>query len=49
MSKYIDRAGLKVDTVLADFIEKEALQGLNISAESFWRRSSIISLFGITR
>jgi len=33
---YIDRSGLKVDQVLADFIEREALPGTNVSAADFW-------------
>ena len=36
MSNYTNRAGLEVDLELADFIEKEALPGLDIKAEQFW-------------
>jgi malate synthase len=32
----VERAGLKVARVLAEFIEKEALPGLPVSAHSFW-------------
>ena len=35
---YIDRSGLKVDQVLADFIEREALPGTNIPVAEFWSR-----------
>ncbi len=37
MSKYIERAGLQVDTQLADFVESEALPGLKIGISDFWR------------
>jgi malate synthase len=33
---YLDRAGLKVDSRLADFVEAEALPGTDIGAEQFW-------------
>jgi malate synthase len=33
----VERAGLKVARVLADFVEKEALPGLPVSARSFWQ------------
>ncbi len=36
MSGYHDRAGLKVAAELAEFIEREALPGLGLSAERFW-------------
>ena len=36
MSNYLDRAGLKVDSALASFIEEEVLGGLNITADNFW-------------
>jgi len=36
MSSYVERSGLKVAPVLADFIENEALAGLEVSAERFW-------------
>ncbi|MBB3993677.1 malate synthase [Sulfitobacter undariae] len=32
----VDRKGLQVDTQLADFIEKQALGGLAVSADAFW-------------
>ena len=32
----VDKHGLKVDSVLENFIESEALPGTNISSESFW-------------
>lgn len=37
MSNYIDRAGLRVNTELAAFVEQEALPGLGISAANFWQ------------
>ena len=42
MSKYTQRADLQVDQQLADFIEREALPGLDIGATQFW--SSLASL-----
>ncbi len=33
---YLDRAGLKVDRPLVDFIEKEALEGSGLSSDAFW-------------
>ena len=32
----VDRNGLQVDSLLADFIEKHALDGLDVSADAFW-------------
>ncbi len=32
----VDRKGLQVDQQLADFIENEALNGLDVSADTFW-------------
>ena len=37
MPDYLDKAGLKVDAVLARFIEGEALPGTGVGAEKFWR------------
>lgn len=34
---YVERAGLKVRSNLADFIEMEVLQGLDVEADRFWR------------
>ena len=34
---YLDRSGLKVDPLLASFVESEALAGTSIAAETFWR------------
>ena len=34
MTNYIDKSGLKVDALLADFVEAEALPGTGIAAES---------------
>lgn len=33
---YVDRAGLRVAAELADFIETEALEGLDVDASAFW-------------
>jgi len=37
MAEYLDRAGLKIDRVLAEFVEDAALPGLSIGAAAFWR------------
>lgn len=36
MSNYVDRSGLKVDALLADFIEKEVLDGLDLASDTVW-------------
>ncbi len=36
MAEYLDKAGLKVDALLARFVEERALAGLAISPEAFW-------------
>jgi malate synthase len=36
MSAYVTRAGLKVATVLADFVETKALAGMGIAADALW-------------
>ena len=36
MSERVDRAGLDVSATLANFVETEALAGLDVSAEAFW-------------
>jgi len=36
MSNYIDRSGLKVDALLVDFIEREAVPGTSVSPVQFW-------------
>jgi malate synthase len=36
MSQYIEKAGLKVDTQLADFIEREAIPGTGVETARFW-------------
>ena len=33
---YLDRSGLKVDPLLASFVESEALAGTSVSADAFW-------------
>ena len=42
MSDTVDRAGLKVAAVLADFIEARALPGTGIEAAAFWRGAADI-------
>ena len=37
MSEYLERAGLRVDSILAGFVEKELLPDLDISSEAFWQ------------
>lgn len=37
MSSIVDRAGLKIAAVLADFVEKEALPGTGIAAATLWQ------------
>ncbi len=37
MAQYLDKSGLRVDAVLAGFIENEALPGTNVDPEKFWR------------
>ena len=36
MSDYLTKSGLSVHPLLVDFVEKEALLGLSVSAEQFW-------------
>jgi malate synthase len=36
MADYIEKSGLKVDRLLVDFVEREALPGTGVSAEQFW-------------
>ena len=36
MADYVEKAGLKVDAQLVDFVETEALAGTSVSAERFW-------------
>ncbi len=36
MPSYVKRSGLEVDSELANFIENEALKGVNVSADKFW-------------
>ena len=33
---YIEKSGLKVDSLLVDFIEKEAIPGTKVTPEAFW-------------
>lgn len=36
MSSYVNRAGLQVDVALAEFVEAEALPGVDVDADRFW-------------
>ena len=36
MTDYLTKSGLSVHKLLVDFVEKEALPGLAVSAEQFW-------------
>lgn len=36
MSDYLSKSGLSINTLLVDFVEKEALAGLSVSADQFW-------------
>jgi len=36
MTDYVTKSGLSVHPLLVDFVEKEALAGLSVSAEQFW-------------
>ncbi len=37
MSDYVNRAGLQIATVLADFVETKALVGTGVSADALWQ------------
>jgi malate synthase len=39
---YVDRAGLAVAALLADFVERRALAGTGIAADAFWRGAAAI-------
>jgi len=36
MADYIEKSGLKVDRLLVDFVETEAIPGTGVAAEQFW-------------
>ena len=36
MTDYLAKSGLSVHPLLVDFVEKEALAGLSVTAEQFW-------------
>ena len=42
MSDYVERAGLRVDARLAEFVETDALPGLDLAADDFWRGTAAI-------
>lgn len=47
MPERLQKAGLSVDKVLAEFIETEALNGLPIGADDFWQGlSDLVTIFG---
>ncbi len=37
MTTYVERAGLQIDGQLAAFVEQEALEGLNVTENTFWQ------------
>ncbi|MDP1729810.1 MAG: malate synthase G [Devosia sp.] len=37
MPNHIEKSGIKVDGLLVDFVEREALPGTGVSADRFWR------------
>jgi len=43
MSNRVNRAGLQVDRLLADFIETEALPGSDVTADDFWSGLSTLA------
>ncbi|SMX24799.1 malate synthase G [Boseongicola aestuarii] len=43
MSDRVDRAGLQVDRLLAEFIETEALAGSDVTADAFWSGLSTLA------
>ncbi|HEY9010282.1 MAG TPA: malate synthase G [Devosia sp.] len=36
MSNYLEKSGLKVDALLVDFVEKEAIPGTGVTPDAFW-------------
>jgi malate synthase len=36
MSNYVEKSGLKVDQLLVDFVEQEAIPGTGVAPEQFW-------------
>jgi len=46
---YTDRAGLRVDSLLAAFIESEALPGLEVTTGQFWDGLARLVAFGVPR
>lgn len=36
MTKYVEKSGLKVSPLMADFIDQEVLPGLSVDSSSFW-------------
>jgi malate synthase G len=42
MTGYVDRAGLKVAAILAEFVETRALPGTGISQDAFWQGAATI-------
>ena len=47
MPQRVERAGLQVDAILADFIEQRALPGTDVDRQAFWTGfASLIDDFG---
>jgi malate synthase len=47
MTDYIEKNGLQIDAVLADFVENEAIPGSNVPAEAVWAgMSALVQAFG---
>jgi len=42
MTGYVDRAGLKVAAILADFVETRALPGTGIATDAFWQGTAAL-------
>jgi len=42
MTGYVDRAGLKVAAILADFVESRALPGTGIATDAFWQGTAAL-------
>jgi len=36
MTNYVDKSGLQVSPIMADFVEQEVMPGLSVDSESFW-------------
>jgi malate synthase len=45
----LDRAGLQVDAELATFLEQEAMAGLSLDADAFWRGAADVLIWAAAR